>query len=37
MEKFHEEFPQIADEISNVALASYLGVTPVQLSRIKNK
>lgn len=37
MEKFYEEFPQIANEISNVTLASYLGITPVQLSRIKNK
>lgn len=37
MERFYEEFPQIANEISNVSLASYLGITPVQLSRIKNK
>jgi len=37
MENFYKEFPQIANEISNVALASYLGITPVQLSRLKNK
>lgn len=37
LEKFNEEFPQIANEISNVTLASYLGITPVQLSRIKNR
>lgn len=36
MAKFNEEFPQIANEISNITLASYLGITPVQLSRIKN-
>jgi len=36
-ESFRQEFPEIAEEISGVILASYLGVTPVQLSRIKNK
>ncbi len=34
-ENFRQEFSQIADEISGVTLASYLGVTPVQLSRIR--
>ena len=34
-ESFNQEFPEIAEEISGVTLASYLGVTPVQLSRIK--
>ena len=35
-ESFNQDFPMIADEISGVTLASYLGITPVQLSRIKN-
>lgn len=35
--KFLEEFPEIADEISASIIASYIGVTPIQLSRIKNK
>lgn len=34
---FNSEFPEIADEISNVILASYLGISAIQLSRIKNK
>jgi len=36
-ESFSREFPEIAEEISGVTLASYLGITPVQLSRIKNQ
>lgn len=36
-ENFCLEFPIIAEEISGVTLASYLGVTPVQLSRIKSQ
>ena len=36
-ESFSQEFPMVAAEISGVTLASYLGVTPVQLSRIKSQ
>lgn len=36
-ESFSQDFPEIAEELSGVTLASYLGVTPVQLSRIKNQ
>lgn len=35
-ESFVAEFPELAGEISGVTLASYLGITPIQLSRIKN-
>lgn len=37
LENFNREFPEIAEEISSVILASYLGISAIQLSRIKNK
>lgn len=37
LENFNREFPELAQEISSVILASYLGITAIQLSRIKNK
>lgn len=35
-ESFLAEFPELAGKISGVTLASYLGITPIQLSRIKS-
>ncbi len=37
LKRFQQDFPEIENEISGVVLASYLGVSAVQLSRIKNK
>lgn len=36
-ENFIKEFPELLGDLSGVALASYLGITPVQLSRIKSQ
>lgn len=37
LDNFNQEFPEISGEISSVILASYLGISAIQLSRIKNK
>lgn len=37
LENFNHDFPELAGEISSVILASYLGISAIQLSRIKNK
>lgn len=34
---FCEKFPAVINKVSQIHIASYLGVTPVHLSRIKNK
>lgn len=37
LQNFNNDFPEIAEEISSVILASYLGISAIQLSRIKSK
>lgn len=37
LENFNRDFPELVGEISSVILASYLGISAIQLSRIKNK
>ncbi len=34
---FIQQFPKLATKLSNYQIASYLGITPISLSRIKKR